>query len=88
MFTWGSGTAREDAERFTAEIKQDIGEKGTGYYSGYMVSQAAKGTPNSTVDILDKNTGEIKTRRYYGPDGRAIRDVDYTNHGNAKNHSE
>lgn len=47
-----------------------------------------KGTPNSTVDILDKNTGEIKTRRYYGPDGRAIRDVDYTNHGNAKNHPE
>lgn len=40
-YTWGSGSARGDVERFTAELKQDIGEKGTGYYSGYIVSQAA-----------------------------------------------
>ncbi|WP_413232240.1 WXG100 family type VII secretion target [Paenibacillus sp. BJ-4] len=48
----------------------------------------AKGEPNSSVDILDKNTGEIKTRRYYDENGRAIRDVDYTNHGNSKQHPE
>ncbi|MCR8843742.1 hypothetical protein NQ117_08585 [Paenibacillus sp. SC116] len=53
-----------------------------------IVPHPSKGTPNSTLDILDKKTGEIKTRRYHGPDGRAIRDVDYTNHGNAKNHPE
>ncbi|MGJ8602413.1 T7SS effector LXG polymorphic toxin, partial [Shouchella clausii] len=52
------------------------------------VPNPAKGTPNSSVDITDKNTGEIKTRRFYGPDGRAVRDVDYTNHGNAKTHPE
>ncbi|MCJ1218763.1 WXG100 family type VII secretion target [Paenibacillus polymyxa] len=48
----------------------------------------AKGEPNSSVDILDKNTGEIKTRRYYDENGRAVRDVDYTNHGNSKQHPE
>ncbi|MDP4098780.1 WXG100 family type VII secretion target [Paenibacillus sp. P96] len=48
----------------------------------------AKGEPNSSVDILDKNTGEIKTRRYYDENGRATRDVDFTNHGNPKQHPE
>jgi hypothetical protein len=52
------------------------------------IPHPAKGVPNSTVDILDKKTGEIKTRRFYGPDGKAVRDVDYTNHGNAKEHPE
>ncbi|WP_179123931.1 hypothetical protein [Paraliobacillus ryukyuensis] len=52
------------------------------------VPNPAKGTPNSSVDIIDKKTGEIKTRRFYGSDGRAVRDVDYTNHGNAKTHPE
>jgi hypothetical protein len=52
------------------------------------IPHPAKGIPNSTVDILDKTTGEIKTRRFYGPDGRAVRDVDYTNHGNPKKHPE
>lgn len=47
-----------------------------------------KGEPNSSVDIMDKKTGEIKTRRFYGSDGRALRDVDYTNHGNPKTHPE
>lgn len=52
------------------------------------VPNPAKGTPNSSVDILDKKTGEIKTRRFYGEDGRAVRDIDYTNHGNSKTHPE
>lgn len=46
-----------------------------------------KGEPNSSVDILDKN-GDIKTRRWFGPDGNQIRDLDYTNHGNPKTHPE
>ncbi|MCE5173142.1 hypothetical protein LQV63_28165 [Paenibacillus profundus] len=40
------------------------------------------------VDIIDKKTSEIKTRRYYGPDEKAVRDADYTNHGNSKQHPE
>ena len=45
------------------------------------------GTPNSSVDILDKN-GNISTRRWYDSNGNAYRDVDMTNHGNPKTHSE
>lgn len=46
------------------------------------------GEPNSSVDIIDPKSGEIKTRRYFGPDGKATRDVDMTNHGNPKRHPE
>ncbi|WP_181362866.1 hypothetical protein [Sulfoacidibacillus thermotolerans] len=52
------------------------------------VPHPAKGQPNSSVDILDKQTGGIKMRRWFGPDGRAIRDVDFTNHGNPSMHPE
>ncbi|WP_349407797.1 polymorphic toxin-type HINT domain-containing protein [Pseudalkalibacillus sp. SCS-8] len=47
-----------------------------------------KGIPSSSVDILDKKTGQIKTRRYHDIEGRALRDVDFTNHGNPKSHPE
>lgn len=45
------------------------------------------GNPDSSVDILDSK-GNLTTRRYYDKDGRAARDVDMTNHGNAKKHPE
>ncbi|MDA9472439.1 hypothetical protein C240_2659 [Enterococcus sp. 5H] len=45
------------------------------------------GEPNSSVDILNAK-GEINTRRFYDDKGKAIRDVDMTNHGNPKNHPE
>ena len=45
------------------------------------------GEPNSSVDILNSK-GEVVTRRFYDKSGRAIRDVDMTNHGNSKNHPE
>ncbi|MCZ0704634.1 putative ribonuclease toxin of YeeF-YezG toxin-antitoxin module [Natronobacillus azotifigens] len=47
-----------------------------------------KGIPSGSVDILDKKTGQIKTRRYHDIEGRALRDVDFTNHGNPKLHPE
>ncbi|MFM1652563.1 hypothetical protein ACI7RC_10745 [Brevibacillus sp. B_LB10_24] len=43
------------------------------------------GKPNSTSDLVDKDDNII-TRRYYGPDGKAIKDVDFTDHGNPKQH--
>lgn len=46
-----------------------------------------QGEPNSSVDIVDRN-GNIVTRRWFDEDGRAIRDVDFTNHGNPKTHPE
>ena len=43
------------------------------------------GEPNSSKDKIDKD-GNIVTRRWYDENGKAYKDVDYTNHGNAKNH--
>ena len=45
------------------------------------------GLPHSSVDILNSE-GNLATRRWYDADGRAVRDVDMTNHGNPKIHSE
>jgi hypothetical protein len=42
------------------------------------------GSPSSTMDFY--NGTDLMTRRYYGADGRATMDIDYTNHGNAKMH--
>ncbi|MEC0488108.1 T7SS effector LXG polymorphic toxin [Bacillus glycinifermentans] len=52
------------------------------------IPHPGKGVPNSSVDVVDKKTGEVKTRRYYDSEGRAVRDVDFTNHGNPKQHPE
>lgn len=46
-----------------------------------------EGEANSSVDYLDGN-GNIKTRRWFGEDRLATRDVDMTNHGNPKLHPE
>lgn len=43
------------------------------------------GEPNSSKDKIDKD-GNIVTRRWYDENGKAYKDVDYTNYGNAKNH--
>lgn len=45
-----------------------------------------KGTPNSSTDLKYKN-GEVKQRRYYGNDGKAEIDIDYTAHGSPKQHT-
>ena len=45
------------------------------------------GEANSSIDILDSN-GNIITRRWFDKNGKAIRDVDMTNHGNPKEHPE
>lgn len=48
---------------------------------GYM------GVPETSVDIIDE-AGEVVTRRWYDEYGKAVRDVDFTNHGNAGTHPE
>jgi hypothetical protein len=50
-------------------------------------STSINGIPNSSVDIVDKN-GNIVTRRWFDSNGNQFRDIDYTNHGNPKNHPE
>jgi len=41
--------------------------------------------PNSSIDRVDEN-GNVIQRRFYDELGRAIRDVDFTDHGNSKLH--
>ncbi|AEF16801.1 hypothetical protein Thexy_0758 [Thermoanaerobacterium xylanolyticum LX-11] len=43
--------------------------------------------PNSIVERIDAN-GNIIQRRYYGSNGQAVKDIDYTNHGNPNQHPE
>jgi len=45
------------------------------------------GEPNSVTQQVDEN-GNIIKERHYGPDGRAIDDTHYTDHGNSKTHPE
>jgi len=45
------------------------------------------GKPNSSIDRVDEK-GRIITRRWYDGDGRAKKDVDFTDHGNPKTHPE
>ena len=45
------------------------------------------GTPNSSYDRVD-DAGNVITRRYYDETGKATKDVDFTDHGNAKRHPE
>lgn len=45
------------------------------------------GKPNTSIDILADN-GTIKTRREFDNNGRVLRDVDYTDHGNSKRHPD
>ena len=49
------------------------------------VNPPLHGKPNTSADIKDKN-GKVTGKRYYGPDGRAIMDVDLSDHGNPKTH--
>lgn len=44
-----------------------------------------KGESNSIVDVSGKD-GIIKTRRWYDEEGRAKKDIDTSDHGNAKHH--
>jgi len=71
----------------TTNKGNDIDITPSANHSTTTTNPGLKGTPNSSVDILNKN-GEVVTRRWFGPDGTQIRDVDFSNHGNAKMHPE
>lgn len=51
--------------------------------SGHSVPR--KDIPNSVTQTFDKD-GNLVKERYYGNDGKADFDIDYTNHGNEKKH--
>jgi RHS repeat-associated protein len=43
------------------------------------------GNANSSADLLDED-GNVVQRRYFGPDGRAVKDIDFSDHGTPKQH--
>ncbi len=61
---------------------------GRGNFSGGTIRTTSNlskmGTPNSRA-IQYKNGKKYK-ERFYGDDGRAIKDIHYTDHGNPKQH--
>jgi len=52
---------------------------------GNRIKEVEGETPNSRKTLSDFSGKRIQVR-WFGPDGRAIRDRDFTNHGNSKRH--
>lgn len=48
---------------------------------------STKGEPDSVTKQYDSD-GKLQSERHYGPDGNAIKDIDYTTHGNPKTHPD
>jgi len=46
---------------------------------------ATRGEPNSITRQVD-SSGRIIKERHFGPDGRAVQDIHFTNHGNPETH--
>ena len=75
----------------SSTIKNNLGNEiditPSSNHSTTIKNPGYKGTPNTSIDILD-DAGNVQTRRWFGSDGKAIRDIDMTNHGNPKMHPE
>ncbi|WP_155965288.1 hypothetical protein [Streptococcus ruminantium] len=71
-----------------SNLGNDIDITPTDNHSSVYNKAPIQYTPNSSLDILDEVTNEIRTRRYYDSNGNVLRDVDMTDHGNSKLHPE
>ena len=73
--------------KITNNIGREIDITPSNHHTSVFKNPGPRGTPNSSVDILDE-AGNIVTRRWYDSNGKAYRDVDMTNHRNSKTHPE
>ena len=71
----------------TSTLGKEIDVTPSAKHSQVRNNPGVYGEANSSVDIVDAY-GKIKTRRWYDSEGKAYRDVDMSNHGNSKEHSE
>ena len=87
--TTGSGEDNRGGRstKVTSNLGNEIDITPSSNHSTVPKNPGPKGTPSSSVDILD-NAGNVATRRWYDSNGNAYRDVDMTNHGNPKTHRE
>lgn len=95
---YGTGVASRSLYNFSNSADnlsgaiRNSGNKGKGEYDPMPNHSTIKdnklptqGKPNSSIDRVD-DKGNVIQRRYYDENGRSIRDVDFTNHGNPKQH--
>ena len=81
------GSRGGKATKITSNLGKEIDITPSTNHTTTTKNPGLKGTPNSSVDIVD-SAGNIKTRRWFDFNGIQVRDVDFTNHGNAKLHPE
>ncbi|MBE7031468.1 MAG: hypothetical protein E7401_00725 [Ruminococcaceae bacterium] len=86
-----ASVANDANKYYTSQTINSLGKKlNIAQFENHSVvtkNPGYKGSPNSSIDIVDEN-GYIVTRRWYDAQGRAYRDVDFTNHGNPLTHPE
>lgn len=70
-----------------SNLGNEINTKPSSNHSTSTQNPGYKGPPDSSLDIIDKE-GHLRTRRWFDSDGNAIRDVDFTVHGNSSTHPE
>ena len=76
--------ASEETELDTAREKGESAKNHKKIKAEDAKNLKGDGEPNSSVDLLNPD-GSVKQRRYYGPDGRAVEDIDY-NHSDDGTH--
>jgi hypothetical protein len=83
-----NGTGEGGRQTVTSNLGKEIDITPSAKHTTTITNPGYKGEHNTSVDIVDSKTGELKTRRWFGPDGKANRDVDFSQHGNPKQHPE
>jgi hypothetical protein len=81
-------TTAGENEIINTNLGREIDITRYGDYNTTTINPGYQGSENSTIDIIDRETGEPLTRRWFDSNGRATRDVDFTDHGNPANHPE
>lgn len=71
----------------TSTLGREIDITPSSNHSSVYKNSGPYGEGNTSVGILDAD-GNVKTRHWYDSDGKAYRDVDMSDHGNAKEHPE
>jgi hypothetical protein len=81
------GAGNAGRQTVTSNLGKEIDVTPSATHTTTAKNPGYKGEPNTSVDILDSQ-GNVTSRRWFGPDGKATRDVDFDQHGNPKEHPE
>ena len=89
---WSSQDFSDGNRFFSKGVEKEKADKAYPPADDHSSAKSSKdfqrtGTPNSSKDLVDEK-GRIITRRWYDGNGRAKKDVDFTDHGNPKTHPQ